>query len=214
MPLQRQSPRNLGSERLNRFGPVGHCGNLLDAPHQRDVASLQGDCDCPDHGVERRLVSLPELVIDLEGTVKRALVRPAEGIGERGPSRRDVAFGIEVETRDDLTDLLLVTEARLEPVNGTPDRGFVEHPSIANAIRASSSLSAFSGSSGAFASIDTARTCRSIESSSRSACAATGRETLSANAPAASRQKSMYRSATALPSKRRSRDAVCCCSSR
>jgi hypothetical protein len=59
-----------------------------------------------------------------------------------------------------------------------------------NAARSGTRRSPARAWHGAFASIGTSRTFRSIDSSSRRACAATGLETRSAKAPAAKRQKS------------------------
>jgi hypothetical protein len=59
-----------------------HRGQLLYAAHEGDIAALERDSDGTNDSLERPLVSLAEIVIDLQRTVERALVRPAEVLGQ------------------------------------------------------------------------------------------------------------------------------------
>src|SRR5262249_17796976 len=113
MPLKGQSTRNLTGESLGRLRAVGYRCDFFDAPHQCRVTALQSNRNGAEHGIEGLLILGPEFLIDLEGVVKRPLMRFAKTIAERGPLLGNVAVRVESETRDNLPDLRFVGQAWL-----------------------------------------------------------------------------------------------------
>lgn len=50
--------------------------------HEGDIAALERDSDGTNDSIERPMVFLAEIVIDLQRMVERALVRPAKILGQ------------------------------------------------------------------------------------------------------------------------------------